>query len=393
MSIEENLVRSRVKLLKQSPFFGTLLLNTKYKITEDISTAATDGDVLMLNEKFMESQTPEHFRSILLHEVLHMALEHIERMKDVFHSDSLTANLAADIVVNGIIQDNKLSLPEGAITDDDLKHLSVREIYSILKQKQREDSNYLSKKYGDKAEGANQCLQPGGGGGSKKGDKSQSPQSSSGNGDAKTNWKDVLNKAMTIARSKNAGPTGVGMSRIFKEFLEPTINWKDVLYKYITAARSDFEGFDRRMIHQGMYLDDLGGGKIKVALFMDTSGSVDEELLSEFFAEVKFAINAFPNTEGEMWYFDTELYPEGDIREIDKPQIKGGGGTSFTPVMKKLQEIHEEDSSSQILGIIFTDGYAQMNIPEPDCGVLWCISPGGVDDNYFNFGDVVRILK
>jgi predicted metal-dependent peptidase len=61
--------------------------------------------------------------------------------------------------------------------------------------------------------------------------------------------------------------------------------------------------------------------------------------------------------------------------------------------MKKLQEIHEEDSSAQTLGIIFTDGYAQMNIPEPDCGVLWCISPGGVDDNYFSFGDVVRILK
>lgn len=388
MTIEENLVRSRVKLLKQSPFFGTLLLNTKYKITEDISTAATDGDVLMLNEKFMESQTPEHFRSILLHEVLHMALEHIERMKDVFKIDPLTANLAADIVVNGIIQDNKLSLPEEAITDDDLKHLSVREIYSILKQKQREDADYLNKKYSDGTSDINQCLQPGGNG--------NKPPSSSGSqqdGSGKTNWKDVLNKAMTIARSKNAGPVGSGMSRIFKEFLEPTINWKDILYKYITSARTDFEGFDRRMIHQGMYLDDLGGGKIKVALFMDTSGSVDEELLSEFFAEVKFAINAFPNTEGEMWYFDTELYPEGDIRDIDKPQIKGGGGTSFAPVMKKLQQIHEEDSSAQTLGIVFTDGYAQMNIPQPDCGVLWCISPGGVDDNYFSFGDVVRILK
>ena len=387
MSIEENLVKSRVKLLKQSPFFGTLLLNTKYKITEDISTAATDGDVLMLNEQFMESQSPDHFRSILLHEVLHMALEHIERMKDVFRVDPLTANLAADIVVNGIIQDNKLPLPEEAITDNDLKHLSVREIYNILRQKQKEDPDFLNKKYGDGAGDINQCLQPGGG------ENKNKSKSSSQDDSSKTNWKDVLNKAMTIARSKNAGPVGSGMSRIFKEFLEPTINWKDILYKYITSARTDFEGFDRRMIYQGMYLDDLGGGKIKVALFMDTSGSVDEELLSEFFAEVKFAINAFPNTEGEMWYFDTELYPEGDIRDIDKPQIKGGGGTSFAPVMKKLQEIHEEDSSAQTLGIVFTDGYAQMNIPQPDCGVLWCISPGGVDDNYFSFGDVVRILK
>jgi predicted metal-dependent peptidase len=391
MSIEQNLVKSRVKLLKESPFFGTLLLNTKYRVTEDISTAATDGDILMLNEKFMESQTPEHFRSILLHEVLHMALEHIERMKDVFNSDPLTANLAADIVVNGIIQDNRLQLPKEAITDDDLKHLSVREIYSILRQKQREDPDYLQKKYGDNGTDVNQCLQPGAG--KQDGDKKSQQQQQGGEGQGKTNWKDVLNKAATIARSKNAGPIGSGMSRIFKEFLEPTINWKDLLYKYITSARTDFEGFDRRMIYQGMYLDDLGGGKIKVALFMDTSGSVDEELLSEFFAEVKFAINAFPNTEGEMWYFDTELYPEGDIRDIDRPQIKGGGGTSFSPVMKKLQQIHEEDASSRTVGIVFTDGYASMNILRPDCDVLWCISPGGVDDSYFNFGDVVRILK
>jgi predicted metal-dependent peptidase len=387
MSIEQNLIKSRVKLLKESPFFGTLLLNTKYKITEEISTAATDGDVLMLNEEFMESQTPEHFRSILLHEVLHMALEHIERLKDAFNSEPLIANLAADIVVNGIIQDNQLSLPKEAITDDDLKHLSVREIYNILKQKQREDPDHIQNKYGDGSKKINQCLQPGGG---KEG---KSKQSTPQEGSNKTNWKDVLNKAATIARSKHAGPVGAGMSRIFKDFLEPTINWKDILYKYITSARTDFEGFDRRMIHQGMYLDDLGGGKIKVALFMDTSGSVDEELLSEFFAEVKFATNAFPNTEGEMWYFDTELYPEGDIRDIDKPQIKGGGGTSFTPVMKKLQELYEEDISSQVLGVVFTDGYAQMNIPRPDCDVLWCISPGGIDNSHLWFGDVVRILK
>lgn len=388
MKIEEQLVKSRVKMLKESPFFGTLLLNTKYRITEDISTAATDGDLLLLNEEFMLSQSPEHFRSILLHEVLHMALEHIDRMKDVFESDPMTANIAADIVVNGIIQDNRFPLPSEAVTDDELKHLSVREIYSILRERQKKDPDHLKNKYGTDEQSLNRCLQPGQG--SKSGQQ-KSPQSVK---EGKTNWKDVLNKAVTIAKSKKAGPVGAGLGRIFKEFLEPTINWKDILYKYITAARTDFEGFDRRMIHNGLYLDDLGGGKIKVALFMDTSGSVDEELLSEFFAEVKFAINALPNTEGEMWYFDTELYPEGDIREIDKPQIKGGGGTDFAPAMKKLQQIHEEDSSSQVLGIIFTDGYASMrNWNEPDCSLLWCISPGGVDDSHFHCGEVVRIIK
>jgi predicted metal-dependent peptidase len=390
MSIEESIVKSRVKLLKQSPFFGTLLLNTKYEITDDVPTAATNGNVMFLNEEFMNGQSPEYFRSILLHEVLHMALEHIERMKDLFKSDPITANIAADIVVNGIIMDNKMVLPEEAIFDNDLKHLSVREIYNILKQKQHTNPQYISKKYGKSAVDVNQCLQPGTG--TKEQGKGENPSIGGG---SKTNWKDVLNKAMTIAKSKSAGPTGAGIRRIFDEFLEPTINWRDVLYRYITASRTDFEGFDRRFIHNGMYLDDLGGGKIHVCVFMDTSGSVDEELLGEFIAELRFAINALPNITGEMWYFDVDLYYQGEVESIfSTPKLEGGGGTSFVNVMEKLRSVSEEDSTVRTLGIVFTDGYAPTNdFKEPDCDVLWCISPGGVPDDHLPFGEVVRIMK
>jgi len=384
-TIEERLVKSRVKLLRESPFFGTLLLNTKHRVTDEVSTAATDGQTLLLNKAFMEEQTQPHFQSILLHEVLHMALEHIERMKDVFMSDPQTANIAADIVVNGIIRDNGMSLPTEAIYDNDLKHLSVREIYNILRQKQREDPNYLKEKYGEAGESVNECLKPGPG-------KSPETQKSSGRG---TNWKDILNKAATIARAKSFGLHGAGLKRIFNDLLEPTINWRDALYKYITASRTDFEGYDRRFIHSGQYLDDLGGGKIKVVVFMDTSGSVDEQLLGEFISELRFAINALPQISGEMWYFDTDLYPQGDVAEIfDTPKLQGGGGTSFVEPMKKLTETAEEDSTTQTLGIIFTDGYARLNdFEEPPCSVLWCISPGGVPNDSLPFGEVVRIVK
>jgi predicted metal-dependent peptidase len=392
-TIEERLVKSRVKLLRESPFFGTLLLNAPYRVTEDISTAATDGGTLMLNPTFMESQTQEHFQSILLHEVLHMALEHIERMKDVFMTDPMTSNIAADIVVNGIIRDNRMSLPEEAIHDDDLKHLSVREIYNILRQKQQKDPDYLRKKYGTGDGDVNYCLQPGGSG--KPGnsaDKSGDPKDGPGR---KINWKDILNKAATIARTKSFGLHGAGLKRIFNDLLEPTIDWRDALYKYITASRTDFEGYDRRFIHSGQYLDDLGGGRIHVMVFMDTSGSVDEELLSEFIAELRFAVNALPQISGDLWYFDTNLYHQGDIADIlETPKIQGGGGTSFVDVMKKIQSDHGEDSTVQTLGIVFTDGKARLNdFQEPDCPVLWCISPGGVKSDDLPFGEVVRILK
>lgn len=385
-TIEERLVKSRVKLLRESPFFGTLLLNAPHRVTDDIPTAATDGGTLMLNKEFMESQTQEHFQSILLHEVLHMALEHIERMKDVFQIDPMTSNIAADIVVNGIIKDNRMPLPDQAVFDNDLKHLSVREIYNILRQKQQKDPNYLKKKYGTGDKEVNYCLQPG------TGDKSSALKGESQRG---TNWKDILNKAATIARTKSFGLHGAGLKRIFNDLLEATIDWRDALYKYITVSRTDFEGYDRRFIHSGAYLDDLGGGRIHVMVFMDTSGSVDEELLSEFIAELRFAVNALPQISGDLWYFDTELYPQGDILDIlDTPKIQGGGGTSFVEVMKKLQKEHNDDSTVQTLGIVFTDGYARLNdFEEPDCPVLWCISPGGVKSEDLPFGEVVRILK
>jgi predicted metal-dependent peptidase len=388
-TIEERLVKSRVKLLRESPFFGTLLLNAPYRITDEISTAATDGGTLMLNREFMEQQTQPHFQSILLHEVLHMALEHIERMKDVFQLDPMTTNLAADIVVNGIIRDNHMELPSEAIHDDDLKHLSIREIYSILKQKQQEDPDFLKKKYGTDGSDVNHCLQPGPGRGA------AGEKNGEGGSGSKPNWKDILNKAATIARSKSFGLRGAGLRRLFNEFLEPTINWRDALYKYITASRNDFEGFDRRMIHQGLYLDDLGGGRIKVVVFIDTSGSVDEELVSEFIAELRFAVNALPQISGELYYFDTELYHQGDIMDIlGTPKLMGGGGTSFVKVMDKLTEHAEEDSTVQTLGIVFTDGYARLDdFEEPESPVMWCLCPGGLDSEKLPFGEVVRIVK
>ena len=376
---EERFVKSRVKLLKSSPFFGTILLHTEYKIDESIETAATDGTTLLLNEEWMCKQTEEHFSGVLLHEVLHMALDHVERTNDL--DDMMTANIAADIVVNGIIKDNAISLPKEAIYDNDLKHLSVREIYSILKQKQKEDENYLQDKYGDGE--VNECLQ-----------KSSEQKGTSQREANSEKWKNIINKAKTISKMKQAGVKGSGLARVFKELLEPTINWKDALYKYITQSRADFEGYDRRFVHDGMYIDDVGGNKVHVAAFVDTSGSVDEELLQNFLSELFFAINSTRGTTGYLYYFDTELYPQGNIEDLDGvPKPVGLGGTSFVPIMKELNKISSENSHTSTVGIIYTDGFAPMTWEEPETPLLWCISPGGVKEENIKYGDVVRIEK
>ena len=375
---EEKFVKSRVKLLKKSPFFGTILLHTQYELTNAIETAATDGTTLLINEEWMCSQTEDNFNGVLLHETLHMALCHIERTKDL--EDMMLANIAADIVVNGIIKDNKISLPKEALFDDDLKHLGVREIYSILKDKQDKDKNYISDKYGDGK--VNECLKPGEDG------------PAEGKVSNKSKWENIINKAKTIAKMKQAGVKGSGMARIFKELLDPTINWKDALYKYVTQSRADFEGYDRRFIHDGLYIDDVGGNKVHIAAFVDTSGSVDEALLQNFLSELFFAINSTRGTTGYLYYFDTELYPQGNIEDLDSPPKPVGlGGTSFVPIMAELNKISAENAYTNTLGIIYTDGYAPMTWKEPDTPLLWCISPGGIKNEDLKYGDTVRIEK
>ena len=406
LPIKDRVTRNRIKLLRESPFFGTLLLNAHWKIdNENIPTAATDGQTLMINEHWLGSLPDNEFQSILLHEVLHMALEHPKRMKDVFETDPVLSNLACDIVVNGIIDDNNMPLPKGGIRDNKLKHLSAREIYNILKQKKNKNKDYIKQKYGVDDSQVNICLVKGEENGEGDGE-GQDKQDGSGQGDQQngdnpgntqpnTNWKDVMNKAATIARMKKAGPLGLGINRIFKEMLEPTLNWRDILYKYVTQAKTDFENFDRRFFWRGLYLDDLGGEKIRVIAFVDTSGSVDEVLLGEFVSELRFAVNSLPTVEGELWYFDTKLYPQGDIMEINGvPKLQGGGGTDFKPAIDHLAEKAEEDSACQTLGIMFTDGYASMsNWKDPETPLLWCICPGGVEDNTVPVGEVVRILR
>jgi predicted metal-dependent peptidase len=394
-SLKERMTKTRVKTLKRSPFFGTLLLNAPWREDKNIPTVATDGKGIRFNPDFVEKLSEGEFNGVVLHEVLHCALLHVPRMKDLFKSDPNTANIAADIVVNGIIYDNNLELPKGVVTDDKLKHLSVREIYSILKQKQSKDPNYLKNKYG--ASDVNQCLQDPGNEKDSSGNKKESFTDQDGNEVEAPDWKDAMNKAATIARMKKAGPAGAAMERLFKELLEPTVDWRTILYKYLTEARNDFEGYDRRFMYDNLYLDDFSGSKVSALVYIDVSGSISEDIVTEFMSEVMGAVNSVNEMTGKVYCFDTNLHYVCDIQEIETDfKLIGGGGTCFECIFKGIEDYKSENMSSDsstILPIILTDGYADLSVIPPLPALLWVISPGGVDSKDFPHGDVVRISE
>jgi predicted metal-dependent peptidase len=379
-TIAERVIKSRVKLFKHSPFFGTLLFHAPVIESDAIPTAATDGKCIFFNKDFSDTLDDEKFRGVLIHEVLHAALLHVPRMADISRNDPAISDIACDIVVNGICDETNIELPEGAIRDNNLKHLSVREIYTIIKQQQEKNPNYIKQKYG--IDQVNACLFYG------EGDEKEQGDSNDG-----IDWKDAMAKAATIARMKKAGSMGATLERVFAELLEPTIDWRTILYKYITESRTDFSGYDRRHVYNGLYLDDFSGNQVHVLVYIDVSGSIDEKLLTDFMSEIHGAINSVESVEGEAFCFDTELHHVCSVKNIASDfKLIGGGGTCFTCIFNHLDEYTKEHSSSTILPIILTDGYASFDLPTHS-PLLWVIAPGGVDSSDIPFGDVVRISR
>jgi len=60
--------------------------------------------------------------------------------------------------------------------------------------------------------------------------------------------------------------------------------------------------------------------------------------------------------------------------------MKGGGGTSFEPVMKWLST-----SPKKYDGCIFTDGVADAPETNPGCKLLWVVA-GGEGGDHLKFG-------
>jgi predicted metal-dependent peptidase len=107
-----------------------------------------------------------------------------------------------------------------------------------------------------------------------------------------------------------------------------------------------------------------------VAVAVDTSGSITEELLSEFLAEINGIARA--GADVTLIQCDCEITSVAPYRRFERPGFKGGGGTNFDPVMRWLRENRRECFGGCIY---LTDGCAAMPTIDPCCPILWVLTP------------------
>jgi predicted metal-dependent peptidase len=376
--LSKRLQGALLRIRGDHPFFGTLALFADLRMTDQIPTAATDGKRIWFNPKFIDKLEMPALCGLVAHELLHAALRHGSRRRE---RDALLWNIAADVVVNGMIRaDTGYSLPEGGVEMPKLAHLSVEEVYEQLATGRHRLPKLTLLDLG--AELPDSGMGPG----------SEGILDEHSQQELERLWNSALQQADAVTRriKRGFGSSGLGSMREFGQARQAPQNWRDLLWQFMVSTPFDFGGFDRRFIHRKLYLEETVGESVEVAICIDTSASIGKDELGQFMAEIQSILDAYPQIKGTLFYADADLYgPHAFGADAAMPEVKGGGGTSFKPF---FQWVERENAHGNLpVCIYFTDGYGDFPSSAPDSPVLWLVLPGGLESSRYPFGEVVRM--
>jgi len=413
MSIDsyQELAKAGRTLMLKEPFYGLFLIGLNKEMSKSIPTACVAKDginlKLVVNPEYMEKQDPTTRVAILKHEMLHIAMQHLG-MFDQF-SDKKLLNVAADLEINQYISTElkgstwegldikdgefkgvKLPLKAGTRTYYDLLQKELDE-YDKLQQSSGLGSGSNNGGNGDVA-GDEKDQTSNSGGGSGEGEGFAEWFRSGGNGEEHSLWEEFENLseaekkliqkqidhqlkdvAEQTKRSRGTVPGELSsyIEKLFEK-VEAVIDWKQYLRRFGTRSAK----IETKKTRKKPNIRFGSGPAIKIKpkrntlVAIDTSGSVSDQDLIEFFNEID-AIHktgtAVTIMECDSYVHRTYQY-EGNKQDVLR--VCGRGGTSFDPVM---EEIFKAPGKYQNL-IYLTDGYAPAPQRVPMVPILWVIN-------------------
>jgi len=382
------------------PFFAALSRKIEKRASTSIPTAGVrvDPDTaqfeMIYNPDFFDSLPEEHIRGVLKHEFYHLIFDHVTSRKPegVPHK---AWNIAADLAINSHIKDEppEMACVPGVGPFADLPLGQTAEWY-LANLPQNEEGESEESGEGEPGDGESGEGQPSAGnpgnfdshdGWSESGD---SPEQEAANQMAKERLKQSMKEAANEAAhsAKGWGSMSAEVKKEIIKRLETKVDWKKVLRYFIktsqrAARRSSVKRINRRYayIHPGKKT--LRQAKIAIAI--DQSGSVSDEMLAAFFGELnKLAKLA----EFTVIPFDTEV-PEDKVYVWKKGQNKktervSCGGTCFDAPTDYV------NANSFDGVIILTD----MEAPKPKrCKAqrMWMTDQRGASRPYFKTNERV----
>lgn len=404
MTAAQKITRARTQLLLNHPFFGTLALRLEMIAQPEVGTMAVDGRHLFYAPAFVDGLAEAELIGVLAHEVMHCALAHHCRRNG---RDLAEWNVAADYAINPLIVQSGLKLPADALIDPEFEGLSAEEIYSRRRNRSAEDESggendgqgqggQQNQQSSDPESGSSPAT-PGGFGqvldAPAPDDAAQDqPASEAELAHQEREWKIAAEQSARTAAGAGKLPGGIDIA--VTRAKQPRVDWRAVLRQFIAATTpSDYSWTvpNRRYVAAGVYLPSTvkeGIGEIVVAV--DTSGSISDQMLSAFSAELNSISQEAKPQAIHVVYCDTRVNRTVEYGADEEIELvaQGRGGTDFRPPFAWV----EESGISPKCLIYLTDLDCSSYPAEPEYPVLWATDSPIANSRYFSrppFGDVV----
>jgi len=417
----EEIAKTSIQLMLKEPFYGhffSSILKDVSEQTDSIALSMSGKQMLKLlvNENYwnndLKSDNEDVTKNLrygsIKHQILHIVFKHLTRSAE-FGNKKLF-NIAADIATNQYISSEQLTFD--AVRLEDFPDFNLNRGQSL---------DYYYKRLKEELDGIE-----GAGSGDSEDEENESNEELSeaqkkllelmNQDDHKQlnqhkSWEDIqklssaerkildaaINESIlqSVARMKDRryGNLPAGLQQyldLLAESLKPNVNWRRVLR--IFAASSSRTRIKNTIRRPSKRYGTTPGIKIqrkqKILIAVDTSGSVNNDELKEFFGEIYHIWKQ--GAEIYVVECDTAIHNNYFYKGKAPELISGRGGTDFNAPLIYANDVYNPDAV-----IYFTDGHAMT--PHVQCRkpVLWFITSSGIDEEHWDFlpGRKVKMIR
>lgn len=379
LTAEKRVERAHVQLMQDPEFclFSGVFMVGETKVSDTVPTAYTNGRDVTYGRAFVDQLSDPELNFVVLHETMHKAYRHLLVWQGLAKQEPMLANMAMDYVINLQLMDmkkpNVIQMPKDkdgktiGLIDEQYRGMDTKQVFDKLKKQARGGGE------GGQQDGKSGCLDDHGWNEAK---------------DLPQEEKDKLVHEIDQALREGvilAGRMKGKVNREITELLNPRVDWKQVMREFIKTATKGMDNSTwrkphKRYIGQDIVLPTYISQKVgRIAVAIDTSGSIGGPELGQFLGEVKSICDEVAPEAIELMYWDTqvakhETYEAGAIETLTSTtRPVGGGGTSPRCVPAYMSKNFMDVQCT----VMLTDGYFYGG----ECGdwnevsspVLWCV--------------------
>ena len=392
--VETKLSAARTRLILDRPFLGALVLRMPMKPADPkwCATIGTDARNLYYNPEYIDNLSLEQTQFALAHEALHCALSHFARRA---HRNAQRWDVACDLAINPILIKEGMTAVPGALYNIGYEGMMAEEIYPLVKEN-NEEQTHDQHLYGKDSKSTQQSqdgsdTQPdaadsdsqestgdgSGGEGEQQAVGEPDPLSEAEKEQLSVQWRQRM--AGAAQQAMQAGKLAGSLRMLVDHLLQPQLPWRMLLARYMTASSRDDYSYMRPSRREGEAIfPSLRSAQTEIMVVLDTSGSIKSAEMQEFVTEID-AIKGQVRARITLHACDAALSKEGPWvfepwEAFELPQnIRGGGGTRFTPVF----EWADEQGLSPDLLVYFTDAEGEFPKQESRFPVIWLVKGRG----------------